>query len=246
MEITSLSNKIVVYAAQLKEKKYRDKENKYLIEGEHLISMAKDVECIFTTNKNYINDKVMVYYVTDAILKKISAVEAPQNIIAIVKKEKYELDYTKNRYLICDGVSDPGNMGTIIRTALAFNVDMIILSNGSVDIYNDKVIRGSQGAILKIPFVYGNVNEIIKKLKEHNVCVIASTLSSRSVPLNSLKDINKFALIVGNEGSGVSLINQQDSDINVKIEHSNNIDSLNVGVATSLMLYYLDSISKGE
>lgn len=105
MEITSLSNKIVVYAAQLKEKKYRDKENKYLIEGEHLISMAKDVECIFTTNKNYINDKVMVYYVTDAILKKISAVEAPQNIIAIVKKEKYELDYTKNRYLICDGVS---------------------------------------------------------------------------------------------------------------------------------------------
>ena len=88
MVITSTNNKMVLYANSLKEKKYRDKEGKFLIEGEHLISMAKDIECIFTTNENYKNDNTTVYYVNDAILKKLSFVESPQGIIAIVKKPK--------------------------------------------------------------------------------------------------------------------------------------------------------------
>ena len=244
MVITSTSNKMVLYANSLKEKKYREKENKYLIEGEHLISMCDDIECIFTTNENYLNDKTTVYYVNDAILKKLSFVEAPQGIIAIVKKKKYELDYSKKRYLLCDGVSDPGNMGTIIRTALAFHVDMVILANGSVDIYNDKVIRGSQGAILSMPIVYTDLNQCIKKLQENDVEVFASTLSKRSINLKDVKHVEKFALIVGNEGSGVTQIVQDMSDYNVKIAHSECIDSLNVGVATSIMLYYFDMISK--
>lgn len=244
MVITSLSNKMVLYACSLKEKKYRDKENKYLIEGEHLISMCDDIECIFTTNEKYINDKCNVYYVTDAIMKKISFVEAPQGIIAIVKKNKHEIDYSLKRYLLCDGVSDPGNMGTIIRTALAFNVDMVILANGSVDIYNDKVIRGSQGAILKIPVVYANMVDVVNNLKESNVDVFASTLSNRSINLKEVKSVNRFALVVGNEGSGVSQTVQDLSTYNVKIAHSTSIDSLNVGVATSIMLYYFDSISE--
>ena len=243
MQITSTNNKMVLYAASLKEKKYRDKENKYLIEGEHLISMADDIECIFTTDENYKNDKVTVYYVNEAVLKKISFVQSPQGIIAIVNKKKVEIDYSKNRYLLCDGVSDPGNMGTIIRTALAFNVDMVILANGSVDIYNDKVIRGSQGAILKIPVVYANMVDVVNALKENNVDVFASTLSNRSINLKEVKSVNRFALVVGNEGSGVSQIVQDLSTYNVKIAHSTSIDSLNVGVATSIMLYYFDSIS---
>ena len=244
MQITSTNNKMVLYAASLKEKKYRDKENKYLIEGEHLISMADDIECIFTTDESYKNDKVTVYYVNDAVLKKISFVQSPQGIIAIVNKKKVEIDYSKNRYLLCDGVSDPGNMGTIIRTALAFNVDMVILANGSVDIYNDKVIRGSQGAILKIPVVYANMVDVVNALKENNVDVFASTLSNRSINLKEVKSVNRFALVVGNEGSGVSQIVQDLSTYNVKIAHSTSIDSLNVGVATSIMLYYFDSISE--
>ena len=94
-------------------------------------------------------------------------------------------------------------MGTIIRTALAFNVDMVILANGSVDIYNDKVIRGSQGAILKIPVVYANMVDVVNALKENNVDVFASTLSNRSINLKEVKSVNRFALVVGNEGSGV-------------------------------------------
>ena len=244
MIITSTSNKMVLYANSLKEKKYREKENKYLIEGEHLISMAKDIECIFTTNENYKNESTTVYYVSEDVLKKLSFVQSPQGIVAIVKKNQYSIDYNLSTYLLCDGVSDPGNMGTIIRTALAFNVEMIILANGSVDIYNDKVIRGSQGAILQIPIVYTDLNECVKKLQENNVKVYASTLSNRSVNLKSIKEINKYALVVGNEGSGVTQSIQDASDFNVKIAHSDSIDSLNVGVATSIMLYYFNLINK--
>ena len=244
MFISSTSNKMVVYANSLKEKKYRDKENKYLIEGEHLISMAKDIECIFTTNQNYKNDNCQVYYVNEDILKKLSFVQSPQGIIAIVKKNIAEIDYSLNKYLLCDGVSDPGNMGTIIRTALAFNIDMIILASGSVDIYNDKVIRGSQGAILQIPVVYTSLDDCVNKLQANGVKVYASTLSKRSINLKDVKEIGKFALVVGNEGSGVSQHIQDISDYNIKIAHSDSIDSLNVGVATSIMLYYFDMLNK--
>ena len=245
MELTSTSNKTVVYAASLKEKKHRDKEGKYLIEGEHLVEMAGDsIECIFTTDYSYEHDTKPVYHVNEAIIRKLSFVQAPQGIIAIVKKKVNEIDYSLNRYLLCDGVSDPGNMGTIIRTALAFNVDMVILANGSVDVYNDKVIRGSQGAILKMPVVYNNMDECVKKLQENNVKVYASTLSKRSIDLKDVKEVDRFALVVGNEGCGVSQSVQDASDFNIKISHSECIDSLNVGVATSIMLYYFNSVSK--
>ena len=245
MELTSTKNATVLYAASLKEKKNRDKEGKYLIEGEHLVNMAADsIESIFTTDYSYKNENATVYYVNEAIIKKLSFVQAPQGIIAVVRKNCNEINYKLNRYLLCDGVSDPGNMGTIIRTALAFNVDMVILANGSVDIYNDKVIRGSQGAILKMPVVYTDMNECVKKLQENGVSVYASTLSKRSINLKDVKEVNKFALVVGNEGSGVSQSVQDASDYNVKIAHSECIDSLNVGVATSIMLYYFDSICK--
>ncbi|MCI5745554.1 MAG: RNA methyltransferase [Erysipelotrichaceae bacterium] len=244
MLITSLNNKMVLYANSLKEKKYRDIEKKYLIEGEHLISMATDIECIFTTDLNYVNDKATVYYVSENVLKKLSFVQAPQGIIAIVNKQNYSFNDGLSSYLLCDKVADPGNMGTIIRTALAFNVDMIILENGSVDIYNEKVIRSSQGAILKCKIIYASLSDTILKLQNNNVKVYASTLSDRSINLKDVKKIGKYALVVGNEGSGVSKHIQDISDYNIKIMHSNAIDSLNVGVATSIMLYYFDSLKK--
>lgn len=244
MEITSTKNSMVLYACSLKEKKYRDKENKFLIEGEHLIEMANNIETIFTTNRNYKNDKVNVYYVNEAILEKISFNKSPQGIVAIVRKKENSIDFTKKRYLLCDKVADPGNLGTIIRTCLAFNVNEIILQEGSVDIYNDKVIRASQGAIFKVSINYANLVKVINKLKENNVKVLASTLSKNSIDLNEMNYVEKFALVVGNEGQGVSKEVIDASDISIKIRHSSNIDSLNVGVATSIMLYYLDTLKK--
>lgn len=244
MEITSLNNKLVVYACHLKEKKYRDAENKFLIEGMHLINMASDIETIFTTNKEYKNDKAEVIYVTRQILEKISVVETPQDIIAICKKKDNKIDFSKRRYLLCDGLQDPGNLGTIIRSALAFNIDAVLLSKGSVDIYNDKVIRGSQGALFKIDVAYCDLSSTIDKLKENGVKIYTSTLQDNSINLKSIKEVDKYCIILGNEGKGVSDISLQKSDFNIKIEHSTAIDSLNVGSAASIMLYYFKMIEK--
>lgn len=243
MTITSLTNKQVIYACSLKEKKYRDKESKYLIEGDHLIEMAdkNNIECVFTTDTNFVAP-YQVYYVTDKILEKISFTKSPQNKIAIVKKHSCNLELDKQKYLLLDNVADPGNVGTIIRSALAFGIDYVVLSKTSVDIYNDKVIRGSQGAFFKCNVVYADLIEVITKLKENNVTIYASTLNKKSINLLDVNKVDKYALIVGNEGCGVSQPVIESSDYSIKIAHSDKIDSLNVSVATAIMLHYLETL----
>lgn len=244
MIITSTDNRLVRYAYSLKLKKYRDTDDRFLIEGEHLIEMCDDIDYILTTNKDYHKDGVEVFQVTENVIRKLSFVQSNQGIIAVCNKKKYQIDYTKKRFLLCDGVSDPGNLGTIIRSALAFNVDQIILSKGSVDVYNDKVIRATQGAFFKISLIVTDLEDVITNLKNHDVKVYASTLASDSINLKDVKEVDKFALIVGNEGQGISKESFENSDYRIKIKHSSLIDSLNVGVATSIMLYYFDLISK--
>ena len=243
MIITSLNNKQVMYSCSLKEKKYREKEGKYLIEGDHLIEMANlnDIECIFTTDTNF-KASYPIYYVSDKVLEKISFTKSPQNKIAIMRKKQDTLTYDQSKYLLLDNVSDPGNVGTIIRSSLAFGIDYVVLSKGSVDIYNDKVIRGSQGAFFKCKVVYADLLETIHNLKKQNVKIIASTLNKNSINLLDVKEVKKYALIVGNEGCGVSKEVIESADFSVKIAHSKNIDSLNVSVATAIMLHYFESI----
>ena len=237
MEITSINNPLITYAYKLKEKKYRDEENKYLIEGLHLISMTNSIECIFTSDLNYKNDNFEVHYVNEKILKKLSSLKTPSNYIAIVNKKDNAISYDEDAYLLIDNVQDPGNIGTIIRTCLAFNVKNIILEKGSVDIYNEKVIRATQGAIFDINFKYASLKEEIKLLKENRVCIYATSLTDNTIPLNEIEKANKYALIVGNEGNGVAKDIQEEADFNIKIEQSNNIDSLNVAIATGIILY---------
>ncbi len=240
MLITSLTNKQVKYACSLKEKKFRDLENKYLIEGEHLIEMANpsDIECLFTTDLEF-KASYPVIYITQPILEKLSFTKNPQNKIAILKKKVQTLSYDKKHYLLLDNVSDPGNVGSIIRSALAFHIDYVVLSKNSVDIYNEKVIRGSQGAFIKVPIVYANLNEVILKLQENKIPVYASCLSNDTIDLKNIESTDSFALIVGNEGQGISKEIIDLADKSIKIEHSDAIDSLNVSVATAIMLYNL-------
>lgn len=149
MIITSLTNQHVLYACSLKEKKYRDKENKFLIEGDHLLQMApiESIECLFTTDL-LIKPVILFIMWRLAVLEKSLNTKTPQNKIAIVKKLHHTIDYHQKKYLLLDHVSDPGNLGSILRTALAFQIDYVVLSLNSVDIYNDKVIRSSQCSLL--------------------------------------------------------------------------------------------------
>lgn len=238
--ITSTSNRQVIYACSLKEKKYRDREKKFLIEGEHLLQMADQIECIFTTDESFTHASAPVILVSPSVLEKISFTKSPQGLVGIVRKKEFLFNDLATRYLLLDNVSDPGNVGTIIRTALAFHIDQVILSPGSVDIYNDKVIRSSQGALFQVDVGYADLSQVIGQLKKNQVSVYASTLADGSIDLKKVQPAKKFALIVGNEGAGISQKIVKESNFCIKIMHSDRIDSLNVGVATSIMLYYFD------
>ena len=155
MIITSLKNKQIIEACALKEKKYRDRENKFLIEGYHLIEMCDTIEQIFTTNLNF-NSKYPVTYVSEQVMEKLSFTKSPQGIIAIANKKENKIDLNKEKYLICDNVSDPGNLGTIIRSCRGFNIENLIIIKPGVDIFDPKVIRSSMGAIFNLNFAYFN------------------------------------------------------------------------------------------
>lgn len=182
-------------------------------------------------------DKLRI--VSDNIFNKITPTENSQGIMALVKMKGVSLvEYLKdsNFLLVLDHISDPGNMGTIIRTAEAAGVELI-LCVGCVDIYNPKVVRSTMGAITRQNIVtLDNEVEVIKLLKDNGIRMISSTLEAK----NNYRNFNypkKLALIMGSEAHGISETFIKESDITIKIDMSGKIDSLNVGVATGILLY---------
>ena len=178
-----------------------------------------------------------ITYVTENVLKKVSNLSNPIGVIGICKildnKEIYG-----NHILILDDIQDPGNLGTIIRSANAFNVDTIILSTNSVDIYNDKVLRSTQGMIFDMNIFYSDLENIILKLHDNGYLVLGTNVNN-GIDVRDVK-VNKYALIMGNEGQGVHKKIQALCDKNIYIKMNNNCESLNVAVATSILLYELD------
>ena len=151
-------------------------------------------------------------------------------MIAIVKKKKEE-DY-KNKLILIDSIQDPGNLGTIIRSAVAFNIDTVVLGNNTVDLYNEKVIRATQGLLF-------HINIIKRKLKNDNYQILGTKVTHGTLVENiSLK--NKYAFIMGNEGNGVDEELLDLCDDYLYIGMNDLCESLNVGVASSIILYELD------
>ena len=239
MLYSSCDNKKIKDIKKLNIKKYRDLEQKYLVEGEHLVREAykKGVletliiedECDFKLNI----DTISVSY---DVLKYISELETPQKMMGICKK--IESNDIGNKVLILDQIQDPGNLGTIIRSAVAFSFDTIILSNDSVDLYNSKVIRASQGMIFNLNIKRCNLTDIIPKLKKENYKIFGTRVTGGN-DIKSIEKNNKFAIIMGNEGNGLSLDIQKLCDEFIYIKMNEKCESLNVGVANSIILYEL-------
>lgn len=233
MEITSINNDKVKNWNKLKEKKYRDLTNTFLVEGDHLVSEAlkngEVLEIITISDEVY---DVDTYKVTDAIMKKLSSQVSGTNIIAVVKKIE-SINYSDN-IIILDNIQDPGNMGTIIRSAVAFNFDTVIVSENSVDIYNDKVIRSSEGMIFNINIIKCNIKEFLKNLDPSYLRV--STNVSMGKNIRDL-EYKRIALVIGNEGSGVQPDVDQLCDEFVRIKMDDNCESLNAGVSASILMY---------
>lgn len=235
--ITSASNNTIKALIKLKQKKYRDETGYYLVEGEHLVEeamKAKQVECLISTKD--ITSDLPIIVVSNEVMSKLSFTKSPQSIMAKckIKKEKKLID--GKRYLILDDLQDPGNIGTLIRTALAFSIDQVILSNNCVDLYNDKLLRSMQGANFNISCIYDDLKTVISTLKKNNVKIIGSALENGQ-DIKQIKISEKMAFIVGNEGNGMNKDILQECDY-VGYIPINTIESLNVAIAGSIMMYH--------
>ena len=239
MEITSLTNAKVKQWSKYKEKKHRDKDHKFLIEGEHLIEEAHKanlIECILIEQgKENMFPIYETYEVTRDILKKLSDSVSGTYIMAVCHMPNISSIDFGNKVIVLDDVQDPGNVGTIIRTAFSFGYTSIVLSSHSVDVYNEKVIRSTQGALFHMPIIRGDIMELLQELKQQGITLYATSLHE-ATPLQQTPKKTPCALIFGNEGNGVSKDVIDYSDHKEFIEMKT-FDSLNVAVAAGICMY---------
>ena len=242
MVITSLENENVKKWKKLQKRKYRDEYGQYIVEGLHLVREAFArgalVEVILEEHEDVIFPCPYTY-VTREIIEKISTLDNPVNIMGLCRKLDRD-EVIGDKILILDEVQDPGNLGTIIRSAVAFNIDTIILSENTVDLYNPKVLRATQGMFFYTNIISRNAGEVIALLRNMDIPVYGTKVE-HGIDVRTLteKDKRKFALVMGNEGNGVKKHIQELCDENLYIPMNKSCESLNVGVASSILLYEL-------
>lgn len=233
MKITSLTNSYIKELYALKDNNEKKLKKLFLTNDIDIINLAFE--------KGFL--KQVLYYkkpldldidqleVNEAIIKKLSFNKSYGDYIGVCTYPKFTFE-NKRRYLYLDNVQDPGNVGTLIRTCLAFSYDGIILSPDSASIYNDKVIQASKGGIFSLP-IYTDIS--LKEMKDKGYLIIGTGLRN-SINLKEVKIDSKFSLVLGNEGQGMKKENIDLASIMVKIE-MDNIESLNVAISGGILLY---------
>ncbi|MGM9848763.1 MAG: TrmH family RNA methyltransferase [Bacilli bacterium] len=237
MIITSLNNEKIKYLTKLNQKKYRN--DTFLVEGKHLVEEAykKNLVKLLIVLEDYKLDNVDTIKVSYDVMKKISLTDTPPKIMAeVIKKEDKKIG---NRVIILDNITDPGNLGTIIRSAVAFNFDTVILSNNTTDLYNPKVIRATEGMLFNINIIRDNLLNIIPKLKEEKYFILGTKVTNGK-DITKYHSINKIALIMGNETRGMNNDLDNLCDDYIYIKMNNKCESLNVGVSASILMYELN------
>lgn len=239
MEITSKTNSKVKQWMKYHQKKYRDQDLCFLIEGEHLIEEALEADIvealmvrkgkdnIFSYNKN-------VYELSDDVMDKLSMNVSKVDYMALCKRKEMSIsDIT--RILLLDDVQDPGNLGTLVRTAYSFGFDAIYASKNCVDLYNEKTIRSTQGALFHIPYFQMDLKDAIQMLHDKQFKVLATSLRNAK-NLSDIRESEKMAIVLGNEGNGVheEIIGLCDGSIIIEM---NAFESLNVAVAGGICMY---------
>lgn len=233
--ITSKENKKIKYIKHLRNNKFSSKEGKFIIEGSHLVEEAsKSGVLLETYSVKEVNFGVLNNLVTDEILKSLSSLPSVPDVIGICKM--FEKDKLGDKLLLLDNVQDPGNLGTIIRSACAFDFDTVVIGNTSVSKYNEKVVRASQGMLFKINIITRNLSYFIKDLKEKGYVIYGTSVTNgENISKENIK--GKLAIIMGNEGNGMSSELRKLADKNIYIKMNNTCESLNVAVAASIIMY---------
>jgi TrmH family RNA methyltransferase len=249
--IQSKDNSILKEVKRLHKKKFRNETGRFLVEGfrfvEEALISSFNVPYIFVSEgvkDKYIDfniEKVLqknsvVYFVKDNIFKDLCETVTPQGILAVVENKKVELEDKEGFYVLIDKLQDPGNVGTIIRTAHASGALGIITTKGTVDVYNDKTLRSTMGSIFNIPVIEDDDLELMRGLKSMGFKLIVSSLDTD----NNFYDIDligKIIIAVGNEGNGISEEVYALGDEKVKIPMPGGAESLNAAVSASIMMY---------
>ena len=255
MIITSKENDEIKKIKKLYEKKYRQENKMFIVDGIKLVKEAIEekasIEEIIIckellNNNNQLIDKKFLetinnYKVIETslnVFKTISELQTPQGIIAIIKtvEDDEKIDFNEDLFIILDDIQDPGNIGTIIRTADAAGIKQIIASSKTADCYNSKVIRSTMGSIFRVKVIYkDNLIETINELKKNNIKIIATDLEARKDIYET--DFKKSAIVIGNEANGISKEILDLSDEKVIIPMKGSIESLNAAVATGIIVF---------
>lgn len=255
-EINSKDNAKFKKAKSLLKTKFRNKERKYLAEGLRTIELA--IEYKAELDAVYINSKfeeenqklvseleklTKVYLLSNELFKGISSTENSQGIIAEIKMKDLEIsDFNKEKHkkiIVLDRLQDPGNLGTIIRTADAAGFDMLILTKGCVDLYNPKVVRSAMGSMFYMDMILTTEEEAVEVLKENEVEIVSSFLRTENY-YNTVEYREHCALVVGNEANGINDFWIENSDTLVKIPMKGKAESLNVGISAALLMYQIN------
>ena len=259
--ISSKDNEFIKHVKKLKDKKYRDLNNEYIIEGIKIIEEAinekaniKQVvicdDCEKTSNipKDLMYEiaKQECVYVTSKLFESLTDVTNPQGILAIVEKntvksqiagnEEQKIDYNQDIIVALDDIQDPGNLGTILRTVDSIGLSQILVSKGTADSYNPKVVRSTMGAIFRVKIIEcEDLEKTLKEIKKHKFEIVVTSLQTK----NSIYDIDykKKVIVIGNEANGVEENIQKLADKKVKIPMLGKTESLNASVATGIILY---------
>ncbi|MBQ2984459.1 MAG: RNA methyltransferase [Candidatus Gastranaerophilales bacterium] len=239
-KITSTQNNLVKFAIKLQNPKFRKTEQLILLDGEKtiqgIIENEMEFEYFFAKEDyNIKNAKIKNYIqVTDEILKKISTTKTPTNAVGIIKEPQIEKNIFKklNKIALIDGIKDPGNLGTIIRSAVAFSIDGIILFNDCVDLYNSKTIRATAQNMFKIPIIHTSDINFINSLKSDRKLI--STVVTTKNELFNYKFDEKFIIAFGSEADGISEEILKISDEKVTLKMDNEVESINLGVCASI------------
>ncbi|MDF2556929.1 MAG: methyltransferase [Bacillales bacterium] len=244
--IESIQNQRVKHWKKLLTKKEREKSQQFMVEGFHLVEeamMAGVVEDIILGDgvepPSFRNTtRINFYKVTKEVIKEISETETTQGIFAVCKMQEQSIDpKTFQSLLLIDGIQDPGNLGTIVRTADAAGIRAIVLGDGTTDLYNPKTIRATQGSLFHLPIVKANIIGLIPELKKAGITILGTALQNAK-KFTDVEKPTKVALIVGNEGKGVSKELLTMTDQNVFIPIYGKAESLNVGIAAGILMYH--------
>ncbi|GAA0429208.1 RNA methyltransferase [Lentibacillus halophilus] len=244
--MTSLQNDKVKQWVKLHKRKGRSKAGMFLAEGFHVVEEAYEngwniVEIILQEGIDCPGwcQYLPVTFISKSVMQHVAQTETPQGIAATVTiKESEKID--GDTVILLDGLQDPGNVGTIIRTADAAGFDSVVLGEGTVDLYNDKVIRSTQGSLFHLPVVQADLKETISSLQQEGFTVWAASVQN-ATSYEQLPTTSKTALIVGNEGAGIREEIIRMSDQSVRIPIRGKAESLNVSIAAGVLMYYINN-----